>query len=96
MKVYAVVKHYGKVEIRTKESLEREKQRLTEEYLDLQEVFEEFLDSCYCATDFYKKEPNEEEIMEHFKQYCENCANNDTFRQYQVVEIDEDEENPAF
>lgn len=92
MKVYAVVKNYGKVEVRTKESLEREKQRLIEEYFDLQEVFEEFLDSHYCATDFYKKEPNEEEIMEHFKQYCTNCAHNDTFGQYQEVEIDKGDE----
>lgn len=89
MKVYAVVKNYGKVEVRTKESLEREKQRLAEEYFGLQDVFEEFLDNCYCATDFYKKTPNEEEIMEHFKQYCDNSAHYDTFGQYQEVEIDE-------
>jgi hypothetical protein len=89
MKVYAIIKNYGKVEIRTKESLEREKKRLREEYFGMQDIFEEFLDNCYCATDFYKKEPSEEEIMEHFKQYCENCAHNDTFGQYQEVEIDE-------
>ena len=93
MKVYAVVKHYGKVEIRTKESLEREKQRLKIEYLASQDIFEDFLDNCYCATDFYKKEPDEEVIMANFDEYCENCANNDTFSQYQEVVIDENEEN---
>ena len=89
MKVYAVIKNYGKVEIRTKESLEREKQRLKEEYFDMQDIFEDFLNECYCASDFYCKEPNKEKLMEHFKQYCENCAYHDTFGQYQEVEIDE-------
>ena len=92
MKVYAVIKSYGKVEVRTKESLKREKQRLKVEYLASQDIFEDFLDSCYCATDFYKKEPDEEAVMANFDQYCENCAHNDTFGQYQEVEIDEGEE----
>jgi hypothetical protein len=91
MKVYAIIKNYGKIEIRTKESLEKEKQRLKEEYFDLQDVFEDFLDSYYCASDFYKKEPNEKEVMERFKEYCENCAYHDTFGQYQEVEIDEND-----
>jgi hypothetical protein len=93
MKVYTVIKHYGKVEVRTKESLEREKQRLKIEYLASQDIFTDFLDSCYCATDFYKKEPDEEAIMANFDQYCENCAHTDTFGQYQEVEIDENDEN---
>ena len=96
MKVYAIIKNYGKIEIRTKESLEREKHNLKIEYLASQDIFEEFLDNCYCATDFYKKELDEETIMANFDQYCENCAHNDTFGQYQEVEIDENDEKPAF
>lgn len=96
MKVYVVVKHYGKIEVRTKESLEREKQRLKVEYLAGQDIFEDFLNECYCVSDFYKKEPNEEAIMENFDQYCENCARYDTFGQYEEVFVDENEENPAF
>ena len=46
MIVYAVVKHYGKIEVRTKESLEREKQRLKVEYLASQDIFEDFLKLC--------------------------------------------------
>ena len=96
MKAYAIIKNYGKVEVRTKESLEREKARLKIEYLASQDIFEEFLNEHYCASDFYKKEPDEEVIMANFDQYCENCARYDTFGQYQEVIVNENEENPAF
>lgn len=96
MKVYAVVKNYDKVEVRTKESLEREKQRLAEEYLSSDDIFKEFLDEHFFASDFYKKEPNEEAIKQEFAEYCESCARYDTFGQYKEVIVDEDEENPAF
>lgn len=96
MKVYAVIKNYGKIEVRSAESLEREKQRLYIEYLSNGDIFEEFLDNRFCASDFYKKEVNEEEIKEKFAEYCEDCAKYDTFGQYKEVEVDENEENPAF
>mgnify|MGYP003305193259 CR=1 FL=1 len=34
--------------------------------------------------------------MANFDQYCENCAHNDTFGQYQEVEIDEGEEEEVW
>ena len=96
MKVYAVIKNYNKIEVRSAESLERQKQRLYQEYLDSQDIFEDFLNDNFFASDFYNKEPNEEEINKHFAEYCEDCARYDTFGQYKEIIVDEDEENPAF
>ena len=93
MKVYVQIANYGKVKVRTKESLEREKQRLYQEYLDGCDMFEEFLNDHFTASDFYKKEPNEEEIKEKFAEYCESCARYDTFGQYKETIVDEDEES---
>lgn len=96
MKVWGTISNYGKIKIRSTESLEREKQRLYQEYLNSNDMFEDFLDEHYSASYFYKKEVNEEEIKEKFAEYCESCARYDTFGQYKEISVDEDEENPAF
>lgn len=96
MKVYAVVKNYGKIEVRSAESLEREKQRLYREYLSNGDIFEEFLNNHFCAIDFYKKEVNEEEIKEKFSEYCEDCARYDTFGQYKEIIVDENDQEIDF
>ena len=96
MKVWGTILNYGKIKLRSTESLERQKQRLYLEYLSNGDIFEDFLDNHYSASYFYKKEVNEEKIKEKFAEYCESCARYDTFGQYKEVEVDEDEENPAF
>ena len=96
MKVYVNIFAGGKIEVRSAESLEREKDRLAREYLDNEDIFDEFLNENFFASDFYKKEPNEKEIKQEFAEYCESCARYDTFGQYKEVIVDEIEENPAF
>ena len=93
MKVWGTVLNYGKIKIRSAESLEKQKQRLYQEYLDSYDIFEEFLNEHYTASDFYKKEPNEEEIKEKFAEYCESCARYDTFGQYKEIIVDEDDQD---
>ena len=94
--LYGRIVTYGKIELRSAESLKREEKQLYEEYLDTEEVFEDFLNDNYCASDFYKKEPNEEEINQKFKEYCLRHANFDTFGQYQEVFEDKNEKKPNF
>ena len=96
MKVYVRTFAGGKIEVRTGESLEREKVLLLKKYLENEDNFYEFLDGHYYATDFYHKEPNESEIKKGFEEYCEKGAKYDTFGQYQEVIVDENEENPGF
>ena len=92
MKVYVRMFPSGKLEVRSGESLEREKDRLVKEYLCNQDIFIDFLDNCYCASDFYKDRPSEEEIKERFEVHCEDYARYDTFGQYKEVEVNEGEE----
>ena len=92
MKVYVRTFAGGKIEVRSGESLEREQDRLEKEYLDNEDIFEDFLDSHYCASDFYKDRPDEQEISDNFEVYCKDCARYDTFGQYKAVIVDEDDQ----
>lgn len=89
MKVYAIITYpHQTIKIKSFESLEKERTRLVEEYYNDKDNFLEFLDNHYLPSDFYKKEPNEEEIDQKFKEYCESCARYDTFGQYKEIEVE--------
>ena len=95
MKVYVKVNMGGKIEVRTGESLEREQNRLVEQYLKDKDIFNDFLDNHYLASDFYYDKPEEEEVKDNFEIYCKDCAAYDTFGQYALVIVDEIDKKEA-
>lgn len=87
MKVYARQLFNTGIEVKSKESLEKEKQELIEQYYHDKEMFFEWLDEHYSASDFYQKDIDEPSLMAEYRINCERNAHYDTFGQYKEVEL---------
>lgn len=86
MKVYAQQAFSGII-VKTKETLQKEMQELIEQYYNDKDMFFEWLDEHYSASDFYQKDIDETTIKAEYRIACEKDAHFDTFGQYKEVEL---------